>query len=284
MGTHPAEPLGGGEQDPDVAERVQKLLARAGIGSRRTCDDLVAAGRVTVNGSVAVPGQRVDPRADAVAVDGVPVPVAPGLVHYLMNKPAGVVTTASDPQGRATVIGLLPPAPRVFPVGRLDYETEGLLILTNDGDLAQRLAHPSHGVVKEYLVEVAGEPSAGALRALREGVQLDDGVTSPARVGRAGPHVLRVAIHEGRNRQVRRMLEAVGHPVRRLVRTRIGPLADPTLRPGAWRHLSTSEVQALYEASARPARRPLARGASDPDPALRDPASRGAKGDAPERH
>lgn len=235
---------------------------------------------MTVNGSVAVPGQRVDPRADAVAVDGVPVPVAPGLVHYLVNKPAGVVTTASDPQGRATVIGLVPPEPRVFPVGRLDYATEGLIILTNDGDLAQRLAHPSHGVVKEYLAEVATEPSAGALRALREGVVLEDGVTAPARVGRAGPRVLRISIHEGRNRQIRRMLETVGHPVVRLVRTRIGPLADPTLRPGAWRPLRAREVQALYEASARPQARPRGRG-PDRTPG-RTPGR--PRGDAEERH
>jgi 23S rRNA pseudouridine2605 synthase len=195
-------------------------------------------------------GQRVDPATAHVAVDGVPVPSAPGLVHYLLNKPAGVVTTASDPEGRPTVVELVPDDPRVFPVGRLDLETEGLLVLTNDGDLAQLLTHPSHGVAKEYLAEVEGVPSAGALRRLREGVELDDGPTAPATVGSVSPGVLRLVIHEGRNRQVRRMCEAVGHPVRRLVRTRIGPLSDPDLAPGAWRPLTGDEVRALGAAAA----------------------------------
>jgi len=226
-------------------ERLQKVLSRAGMGSRRVCDDLIAGGRVTVDGAAAVLGQRVDVATAHVAVDGVPVPVAEGLVHYLLNKPAGVVTTASDPQGRPTVVSLVPRSPRVFPVGRLDQQTEGLLILTNDGDLAQLLTHPSHGVPKEYLVEVEGTPPPGALRTLREGVELHDGRTAPARVGTVAPGVLRITIHEGRNRQVRRMCEAVGHPVRRLVRTRIGPLTDPSLEPGQWRSLSRSEVRAL---------------------------------------
>ncbi|MGH9083726.1 MAG: pseudouridine synthase, partial [Acidimicrobiales bacterium] len=203
----------------------------------------------TVDGEVATAGQRVDPSTQRVAVDGVPVPVAPGLVHYLLNKPAGVVSTASDPQGRPTVVSLLPPEPRVFPVGRLDLATEGLLVVTNDGELAQLLAHPSHGVDKEYLAEVAGVPSPGALRALRQGVQLDDGWTAPAVVGAVAPGVLRITVHEGRNRQVRRMCEAVGHPVRRLVRTRIGPVADAALRPGRWRSLTPGEVRALLGAA-----------------------------------
>lgn len=216
---------------------------------------MIADGRVSVNGTPAVPGQRVDPRADAVAVDEVPVPVAPDLVYYLLNKPASVVTTASDPEGRRTVVDLVPSAPRVFPVGRLDYGTEGLLVLTNDGDLAQRLAHPSHGVAKEYLAEVEGRPSAGALRRLREGVELDDGTTAPATVGQVSPGLLRIVVHEGRNRQVRRMCEAVGHPVRRLVRTRIGPVGDTTLPPGCWRLLEPDEVRALYSAAALQAHR-----------------------------
>lgn len=234
------------------------MLARAGYGSRRVCDDLIADGRVTVDGARAELGQRVDVATARVEVDGVPVPVAPDLVHYLLNKPAGVVTTASDPQGRPTVLSLVPDRPRVFPVGRLDLATEGLLILTNDGDLAQLLAHPSHGVEKEYVAEVEGVPSAGALRALRQGVELDDGPTAPAGVGRLSPSVLRIVIHEGRNRQVRRMCEAVGHPVRRLVRTRIGPLTDTTLRPGRWRPLHPDEVRALATAARhqRPVRPP----------------------------
>lgn len=246
-GTEPRGEQTGGEQTG--GERIQKVLARAGVGSRRVCDELVAAGRVTVNGVTAELGRRVDLSADEVAVDGVPVPVAPDLVYYLVNKPSGVVTTASDPQGRPTVLGLVPASPRVFPVGRLDFDTEGLIILTNDGALAHRLAHPSHGVAKEYLAEVDGTPGPASLRRLREGVELDDGPSAPAVVGQVAPHALRIVIHEGRNRQVRRMLEAVGHPARRLVRTRIGPIADPALRPGRWRPLRTDEVRALYAQS-----------------------------------
>jgi 23S rRNA pseudouridine2605 synthase len=230
------------------------VLSRAGMGSRRVCDDLVADGRVTVDGTVAVLGARVDPAVQRIAVDGVPVAAAPGLVHYLLNKPDGVVTTASDPQGRPTVVSLVPDDPRVFPVGRLDRATEGLLVLTNDGELAQLLTHPSHGIEKEYLAEVDGVPSAGALRRLREGVELDDGMTAPAIVGVTSPGVVRIVIHEGRNRQVRRMCDAVGHPVRRLVRTRIGPVADRSLPPGQWRDLTSAEVRSLSQAAVgRPA-------------------------------
>lgn len=237
-------------------ERVQKVLARAGLGSRRTCDELVAAGRVRVNGVVAEPGTRVDPDHDRIEVDGVVVGVRPDLVHYLLNKPAGVVTTASDPQRRPTVVELVPTEPRVFPVGRLDADTEGLLLLTNDGDLAQQVAHPSHGVDKEYLAEVEGRPSRGTVRTLREGVLLDDGMTAPAKVALAGDNALRITIHEGRNRQVRRMCSAVGHPVRRLVRVRIGPLSDRRLAPGEWRPLTQKELRALERAAAPTARRP----------------------------
>jgi 23S rRNA pseudouridine2605 synthase len=193
--------------------------------------------------------QRVDPDTDAVTVDGVPVSIREGLVYYLLNKPHGVVTTASDPHGRRTVVDLVPDEPRVFPVGRLDADTEGLLLLTNDGDLTHRLTHPSFGVEKEYLAEVEGEPSPRALRDLRNGVVLDDGPTAPARVGKLGAHALRITIHEGRNRQVRRMCDAVGHPVVRLVRPRIGPLADRRLKPGEWRALTRDEVQRLNAAA-----------------------------------
>jgi 23S rRNA pseudouridine2605 synthase len=179
--------------------------------------------------------------------------ILPGLVHYLLNKPVGVITTASDPEGRPTILTLLPPAPRVFSVGRLDIATEGLIICTNDGQLAQLLAHPSHGVEKEYLAEVEGDPGPRALRRLREGVEIEPGVvTAPAKVARRGPSVLRIVIHEGRNRQVRRMCEAVGHPVIRLVRTRIGPISDPHLRPGEWRRLALDEVRALTRAVVEP--------------------------------
>jgi 23S rRNA pseudouridine2605 synthase len=230
-------------------ERLQKVLASVGWGSRRTCEDLIREGRVTVNGEVAVLGRRVDPDHDLVEVDGAPVGVRPGLVYYLLNKPVGVVSTASDTHGRPTVVEFVPSTPRVFPVGRLDADTEGLLLLTNDGQLANRVAHPRHGVAKEYLAEVAGGAvSPGALRRLREGVELDDGVTSPAQASQSMPGVLRIVIHEGRNRQVRRMCEAIGHPVTRLVRTRIGPLTDRSLAPGTWRALTTGEWRALSEA------------------------------------
>ena len=233
----------------DEGERVQKVLARAGLGSRRVCDEMVADRRVTVNGVVAEPGTRVDPESDRVEVDGVAIGVRPGLVYYLVNKPRGVVSTSSDPQGRPTVVELVPGEPRVFSVGRLDADTEGLLLLTNDGDLAQRVAHPSHGVDKEYLAEVDGVPSRGALRQLRDGVELDDGRTAPAKVAPVGDGALRIVLHEGRNRQVRRMCEAVGHPVRRLVRTRIGPLTDRKLAPGEWRELTQAEVRSLERAT-----------------------------------
>jgi 23S rRNA pseudouridine2605 synthase len=232
-------------------QRLQKVLAAAGLGSRRACEVLIEEERVTVNGEVAVLGRRVDPETDRIEVDGLRVPVRPGLVTYLLNKPRGVVSTASDPQGRPTVVALVPAEPRVFPVGRLDSDTEGLLLLTNDGDLAHRLTHPSFGVDKEYLAQVEGNPSPAVLRRLREGVDLDDGRTAPAKATLVAPGVIGLVIHEGRNRQVRRMLEAVGHPVRRLVRTRIGPLAERRLKPGEWRVLELEEVRAL-EAAATP--------------------------------
>jgi 23S rRNA pseudouridine2605 synthase len=237
-------------------ERLQKVLARAGFGSRRACEELIVAGRVEIDGRPAILGDRVDPATSVITVDGVAVASRPGLVHYLCNKPAGVVTTAHDPQGRPTVMGLVPDEPRVFPVGRLDLDTEGLLILTNDGDLTQLLTHPRHGVEKTYLAEVEGVPSPAALRRLREGVDLDDGPTAPARAalvqaasGDRSTSALELTIHEGRNRQVRRMCDAIGHPVRRLVRTRIGPLHDARLAPGEWRTLTATEVRALYEAA-----------------------------------
>ncbi len=219
------------------------------MGSRRACEELIEAGRVLVDGVPARLGDRVDPSRALVTLDGAPLALDPDLVHYLVNKPRGVVCTARDPQGRPTVTALVPEEPRVFSVGRLDADSEGLIVLTNDGPLAQILAHPSHGVAKEYLVEVEGRPGPDALRRLRRGVELDDGRTAPATVGTLGPGVLRIVIHEGRNRQVRRMCEAVGHPVRRLVRTRIGPVSDPALRPGRWRALGADEVRALARAA-----------------------------------
>ena len=238
--------------DEPGGERLQKVLAQAGLGSRRACEALIAEGRVEVNGELATLGRRVDPEHDRVTLDGVTIPVRPGLVYYLLNKPPRVVTTAQDPEGRPTVVDLVPAEPRVYPVGRLDWDTEGVLLLTNDGPLAHGLTHPSHGVPKTYLAEVSGVPGRAALRRLREGVDLDDGRTAPAkaRLAQTTPTgaALEIVIHEGRNRQVRRMCEAVGHPVRRLVRTRFGPLRDQRLAPGQWRPLTQAEIRALYAA------------------------------------
>lgn len=241
-----------GAGDAPAGERLQKVLARVGVGSRRACEQLVAAGRVTVNGERAALGRRVDPERDEVVVDGVPIGIRPGLVYYLLNKPAGVVTTADDPQGRPTVVELVPADPRVFPVGRLDLDTEGLILVTNDGELAHRLTHPSFGIDKEYLVRVEGRPTRRALRSLREGIELDDGITAPASVGLIAPDLVRITISEGRNRQVRRMCEAIGHPVLRLVRTRIGPVVDRRLKPGEWRALTHDEVRSLERGAATP--------------------------------
>lgn len=230
-------------------ERLQKVLARVGLGSRRTCEDLIRDGRVKVDGVIAELGRRVDPDTARIEVDGIAIGTRPGTVYYLLNKPAGVVTTVDDPLGRPTVAELVPDDPRVFPVGRLDQDTEGLLLLTNDGELTHRLTHPSFGVEKEYLAHVEGRPTRGALRRLREGVELDDGPTAPARASLVAPDVVRIVIHEGRNRQVRRMCEAIGHPVRRLVRVRIGPVTDRSLAPGAWRPLTMAEVRRLERAA-----------------------------------
>jgi 23S rRNA pseudouridine2605 synthase len=231
-------------------ERLQKVLAHAGFGSRRAMEELIAAGRVRVNGRRAELGQRVDPTKDVVEVDGSLVPLLPDLVHYLLNKPAGVVATASDPQGRPTVLDLYEGDRRVWPVGRLDADSEGALLLTNDGELTHRLTHPRFEVPRVYLAEVRGTPRPPALRALARGVELDDGRTAPARVrvrgARGATSLVEITVTEGRNRQVRRMLESVGHPVTRLVRVRIGPLMLGRLRPGTYRRLGAGEVSALY--------------------------------------
>lgn len=229
-------------------------MARAGIASRRASEELIRAERVTVNGELAVLGRRVDPLTDKIEIDGVPVVVDTAIVHWVLNKPAGYVTTASDPHGRPTVMDLVPEEPRVFPVGRLDLDSEGLLLLTNDGELAQLLMHPSHGVEKEYLAEVEGRPTPAAIRRLREGVELDDGPTQPARVqlgdaASGDTSALTIVVKEGRKRMVRRMCAEVGHPVLRLVRTRIGPLRDQRLAPGAWRVVTPDEVRSLYAAA-----------------------------------
>jgi 23S rRNA pseudouridine2605 synthase len=223
--------------------RLNAYLARAGAASRRGADELIKAGRVTVNGELGQLNTFVA-RGDRVELDGEPL-TAQRLAYVLLHKPAGTVTTARDPQGRPTVVELVDLPERVVPVGRLDADTTGALLLTNDGPLAHRLAHPRYGVEKVYEVEVEGEPDDAALRRLAEGVELEDGVTAPARARRLGPSLIELTLHEGRNRQVKRMCEAVGHPVRRLHRSRYAGLALGELRPGDWRELEPDEVKRL---------------------------------------
>jgi 23S rRNA pseudouridine2605 synthase len=246
--------------------RINAFLARAGVASRRGAEELVRAGRVRVDGAVAELTTVVRPR-DRVELDGREVGPEP-LAYVLLHKPAGVVTTARDPQGRPTVVGLVGHERRIVPVGRLDADTTGALLLTNDGQLAHRLAHPRYGVEKVYEVEVDGVPDADGLRRLREGVMLDDGPTAPAGVRmlrrRGGRATIELRLHEGRKHQVKRMCEAIGHPAVRLHRPRYAGLAVAGLPPGAWRELSPAEVDSLRSATARPARggRPGERGRS----------------------
>src|SRR5712692_8109450 len=223
--------------------RLNAYLARAGVASRRKADELIKAGRVTVNGE---PGQlnTFVTENDDVEVDGRPV-TKQRLAFVLLYKPAGVVTTARDPHARRTVVDFIRHEARVVPVGRLDADTTGALLLTNDGELAHRLAHPRYGVEKTYVADVAGEPSDEALRALRDGVELDDGRTAPAKARRLAKSQVELTIHEGRKHQVKRMLEAVGHPVTRLHRSVYAGLTLEGLEPGAWRELEPSEVERL---------------------------------------
>jgi len=224
--------------------RLNAFLARAGIASRRGSDELIKAGRVRVNDLPGALNTYVH-TGDRVEVDGIPV-TAQALKYVLLNKPAETVTTASDPQGRPTVVDLVEEIPeRVVPVGRLDADTTGAMLLTNDGPLAHRLAHPRYGVQKVYEVEVEGEPEDAALQQLAEGVDLVDGRTAPARVRRLGPSKLELTLHEGRKHQVKRMCEAVGHPVARLHRSCYAGLTVEGLEPGRWRELEPSEVKRL---------------------------------------
>jgi len=226
--------------------RLNAYLARAGVASRRGADELIKAGRVTVNGEPGQLNSFVDGDA-RVEVDG--TPVAPQqLAYVLLHKPAGVVTTARDPQGRPTVVELVEHASRVVPVGRLDADTTGALLLTNDGELAHRLAHPRYGVEKTYVVDVEGEPSDEAIRALAEGVELDDGATAPAKARRLAPSRVELVLHEGRKHQVKRMLVVVGHPVVRLHRSAYAGIGLADLAPGSWRELSQMEIEALHKA------------------------------------
>jgi 23S rRNA pseudouridine2605 synthase len=233
--------------------RLAKFLATAGVASRRASEEIVRAGRVTVDGeTVSDPARDVRPD-ETVTVDGRPVSTVHERVVYALNKPAGVVSTARDPQGRPTVVTLVPQTERLYPVGRLDIDTTGLILLTNQGELAHRLTHPSFEVEKTYRVLVGGPAVENrALRQLRDGIELEDGRTAPARVRRVSADTLEITIHEGRKRQVKRMCEAVGHPVKRLERIRFGPLELGDLPRGRWRKLTDSELDALVAASKAP--------------------------------
>ena len=240
-----------------MKERIQKILAAAGLASRRQAETWITAGRVTVNGKIAELGESADPQSDTILVDGKALPTHTALYYVLLNKPSGYVTTRQDPQGRDCVIDLVKEIPaRINPVGRLDLTTEGLLLLTNDGDLEYRLTHPSHEIDKTYLVRVRGELDPQARRKMELGMLLDDGMTAPARIDhlrRSGSHSwFEITIHEGRNRQVRRMCETLGYPVSRLMRIRLGFLELGRLKSGEYRLLTTEEVTKLRELCNRP--------------------------------
>ncbi len=240
------------EVDPR-GERLQKVLAAAGLGSRRACEEIIADGRVSVNGKrVMVPGTRVDPASDSLEVDGIPLDTQVESRYFLLNKPRGYLTTLDDPEGRPTILDLFQEPGRYFPVGRLDMYSRGLLLLTNNGFIAHRVMHPSFGTDKTYMVRVEGRVAPGILKQLREGVDLEEGRTSPARVkvvGREGDStVLEFSIHQGWKRQIRRMCEAVGLRVIDLMRTRLGPLSIDRMPEGKWRELGPDEVDALFKA------------------------------------
>jgi 23S rRNA pseudouridine2605 synthase len=240
-------------------ERLQRSLARAGFGSRRACEEVIAAGRVQINGTVATLGDRLDPSVDEVRVDGSKVNVDPELRTFVLHKPRGVTTTMRDPHAERDLTTFLPKGVHLFPVGRLDRDTEGLLLLTNDGSLAHRLTHPRYAIEKEYLAEVSEPPSNRQLSRLRRGVELDDGTAkavdarsaggAAGRGGAGGRGGVRLVMVEGRKREVRRMLDAVELPVRRLVRVRVGPIRLGKLGPGEVRELEPEDVRALYRAA-----------------------------------
>jgi len=234
-------------------ERLHKVLAHAGVASRRKCEELIAAGRVQVNGeTITELGSKVDPDRDRIHVDGKPITITQQYTYLLLNKPVGCISTVRDPRGRPTVMDLVHTEERLYPVGRLDMLSEGFLLLTDDGLLTQRLTHPSYEHEKEYHVWVDGKPTRRTLQRLREGIKLEDGFTRPAKVSvlrrESGGSWLRFVIHEGRNRQLRRMCRAVGHPVRRVVRVRVGPLTLGDLQPGQYRRLTKKERARLQRA------------------------------------
>lgn len=244
---------GGDPPAGEKRERLHKLIARTGLASRRAAEALIAEGRVRVDGEVATIGLVVDPACAKVDIDGRPLPGLPPRVYYLLHKPLGVVSSVSDPFATRTVVELVPLSPRVYPVGRLDADSTGLLLLCNDGELTNLLTHPRYGVTKTYRVEVRGAPGADALDRMRTGVMLDDGPAAAKNLRVVGTRPetteLEVVMGEGRNREIRRMCEAIGHPVVALERIAIGPLRDPHLPRGRYRLLTKEQVAALYAAA-----------------------------------
>jgi len=240
-----------------LAERLQKAMASAGVASRRSCEELIRQGRVQVNGvTVTELGTQVDLSTDRVTVDGRPIPRQASAVYLMVNKPRGFLSTARDERGRPTVMDLVPPGDRVYPVGRLDLDSEGLILLTNDGELANLLAHPRYEHEKEYRALVRGVPCEALLQKLRQGIDLEDGLATADRVllEQAGPQAswLRLVLHQGRKRQVRRMCEAIGHPVQRLIRVRVGPLELGDLPSGHYRSLTRPEIDQLMRMKEKP--------------------------------
>jgi 23S rRNA pseudouridine2605 synthase len=246
-----------------MLERLQKVLAEAGVASRRKSEEMIRAGRVEVNGQIVTDmGVKVDPKQDAIKVDGRPIRQEKK-VYVLFNKPKGVITSASDPEGRKTVASFFTNIrERIYPVGRLDYDTEGLLLLTNDGEFAHLLTHPKHHVPRTYLATVKGVPHGTKLDKLRSGIELEDGMTSPAEAEYydidldKNEAVIQVTIYEGRNRQVRRMFEAIGHPVQKLKRIKFGPILLAGLPRGKYRHLTAEEIKELRAAALEAGKRP----------------------------
>jgi len=245
---------GEGEEDGKL-QRLHKVLAHAGIESRRAAEEMILAGRVAVNGRVVTTlGTKVDPERDVITVDGRPIPRRVKRVYLMLNKPPGYITTVTDPERRPTVMDLVPHTPRIYPVGRLDANSEGLMLLTNDGEFANLLAHPRYSFEKEYHVAVPGTVKEEDLRTLRDGVVIEGGRTAPAKVRVLSSDGkitwLSITIHEGRNRQIRRMLHALGYRVERLIRVRVGPLWLGSLPRGAYRHLTPAEVRKMKGAGA----------------------------------
>jgi pseudouridine synthase len=232
-----------------MEERLQKVMARAGIGSRRACEEIIRQGRVNVDGKIATLGQKADPSRQRIVVDGQPLTASERPVYIALNKPRGVLAVSKDDRGRRTVRDLVPLSEHLFPVGRLDATSEGLILLTNDGDLTNRLTHPRHEHAKEYHVSVAGHPSERTLVKWRQGVFLDGKRTKPAKISiirdERDNTWLRLVLREGRKRQIRRVAAMLGHPVQRLIRVRIGSLRLGELKPGEWRHLTKQELRAL---------------------------------------